>query len=457
MFNLTAELNRQSKTPIYEQLYAAIAEEIRSHGITAGDKLPSKKALASHLGISVNTVETAYAILVQEGYVEPRPRSGYFVQKINAPMSAEGAIAAERPIPKPVYAADFRTNAVDLPSFPYATWVKLSKEVMYANPELLNSGDFKGDFELRESISQYLREFRGVRCMPSQIIIGAGIEYLMLLLTLLLKGKTYAVENPGYGKTEQILRSGGSKINYVALDKDGMCVEDLQRTDSDIAYITPSHQFPTGAVMPIGRRMALLEWVCEGKDRYIIEDDYSGEFNFSVRPFPAVQGLTDCERVIYLSTFSRTLAPSVRIAYMVLPRSLTERYESLFCRYTSTVPRFEQHTLNRFIAEGYFSRHLNRMKNIYKKRCEMLIRILKKYDLKVSGEKAGLHLLAQTKKAAELAAYVLNCGIKLYSLDDYYFTPQKKPSQTLILGYAGCSAEDFERLDRVLHDFFRKN
>ena len=452
MFNITAELDKSSKTPIYEQLYGIIAAEIMSGEVGEGERLPSKKALAAHLGISVNTVETAYGILAQEGLIRSRPRSGYYTCRIEHPKAADTFVSEPPEQPKKQYRADFRTNGVDTSTFPYSTWVRLSKSVMYENPELLNTGDFRGDFELRASIAKYLHEFRGIQCTPSRIVIGAGIEYLLMMLSVLLKGSVIAMENPGYGKTADIFANSGCRINYIPIDASGMSADVLQKTDSDVAYITPSHQFPTGVVMPVSRRIELIAWAREKSERYIIEDDYNGEFNFTIKPIPAVQGLAGGERVIYISTFSRTLAPSVRISYMVLPPELAEAYALKFGRYTCAVPRFEQQTLTRFIDGGYFSRHLSRVKGIYKKRCEAVMGILKRYGYAVSGEKAGLHLLAKVPDAQRLISFCLDRGIRLYKLDDYYFTDEA-PSDTVIIGYAGCSEDAPELLDDILNEF----
>ncbi|MCC8161508.1 MAG: PLP-dependent aminotransferase family protein [Oscillospiraceae bacterium] len=452
MFNFIFTADKESKKPLYEQLYSYVANEIRNNNLTENERMPSKKALAKHLGISVNTVETAYSILVEEGYLRSVPRSGFYVCRIEAPMGGREIEYAEEKAPVKKYKTDFKTNTVDVASFPYATWVKLSKEVLYSNPEYLNAGDVKGDYELCESIAKYLHEFRGVRCSPAQIVVGAGIEYLTMLLTELFDEKSvFALENPGYRKINAILKNNNRRINYIDVDETGLRTDKLKESDSDIVYVTPSHQFPTGAVMSVGRRTELLSWAEEKDGRYIIEDDYNSEFNFSVKPVPAMQGLAVSDKVIYLSTFSRVLAPSIRIAYMVLPKEILKKFDEHFSAYSSTVPRFEQHTLDRFISDGYFSRHLSRVKNIYRKRRDRLMEILDGTDFTITGERAGLHLVLKTPHAKEIIKKAEQNDIKLYDMDDYYMT-ENKCGNSVIIGYAGASEEDMERLGK----FFEK-
>lgn len=455
MYNFTITFNQSGKKPLYEQLYEYIAGEIRAKRILEKEKMPSKKALSAHLGISVNTVETAYSLLVQEGYLCSVPRSGYYVCKIEAPIADDVQILNKPDLPKESYIADFRTNAVDSDAFPFSTWAKLSKEVMSSSPEFLNLGSPQGDYELRTSIAKYLHEFRGVKCTPEQIIVGAGIEYLtMILVEILGRNTVFAVENPGYRKTCDIIKNSGNRVNYINVDNDGMIVDELKDSDSDVVCITPSHQFPTGAIMPVGRRLELISWANEAENRYIIEDDYNSEFNFSVKPVPAVQGLVAGSRVIYMSTFSRILAPSIRIAYMVLPMKLLDIFKSKFSSYSSTVSRFEQQTLNKFISGGYLQRHLNRVKIIYRKRRDFMLAALKKlpYRVEVYGEAAGLHLLIKTDKSQKIIKAAEKGGIKLYKLDDYYFGKCEKTTNTLILGYASCSEADVKLLIDIISE-----
>ena len=448
VFNFTISFDKSEK--LYLQLYKYIAAEINSGRISDGERIPSKKALASHLKLSVNTVEAAYSILIQEGFLKSIPRSGYYAQKNGSQHKLPPEFSApQKQISEFDY--DFSISAQDPDAFPSRTWIKLSKEVMYENPDLLRSGEFSGDIELRHAIAKYLYEFRGVSCSPDQIVIGAGMEYLLMLLTHILpEGSIYAVENPGYRKTHDIFAYTGSRIEYIGLDSEGMITKELSYSGANIAYITPSHQFPTGIIMSADRRKEILEWAYAAKNRYVIEDDYNNEFNYSIKPVPAMQGMDSHERVIYMSTFSRTLAPSIRIAYMVLPPSLTEPFFTRYGRFSSTVPRFEQHTLERFITGGFLERHLNRTRLLYRKRRDALIEMLdsSSIDFDISGEKSGMQLLAETKSVSEILERAQCSRIKLSRLKDFYFTDNT--SDALIIGYALADTNSLNKLKEIL-------
>ena len=448
MYNLMFTPDRTAKKPVYEQLYEFIAQLIRAGELSEGERLPSKKALAAHLGISVNTVETAYGILADEGYVRAKSRSGHYVRRAELPPYESPHLDAER-TEKKVYGTDFKTNAVDSAAFPYSTWIRLMREVMYSHPEYMSGGEMKGDRELRESIAKYLHEFRGVVCSPSQIVIGAGLEYLIMLLAQLSRESSIiAIEDPGYKKAAMIFKNGGREVRYIGVDSGGLRVDELEKSGSSIVYVTPSHQFPTGFVMPADRRAELLAWADGSEGRYIIEDDYNSEFNFSKRPVRAMQAYG--ERVIYISTLSRVIAPSIRVAYMVLPKRLLTLFEQRFGAYAPTVPRYEQHTLARFISDGYFSRHIARMKMLYGKKRTRLLGILEAAGFEVSGC-IGLHAVVRTPAAKEIIRRAKENGIRLCDMDDYYFE-REGPHDSLIIGYAGSSEADMQTLER----FFRR-
>ncbi len=433
MIHILLEFDYKSSLPLYRQLYETIIREIKADHYQENDKMPSKRDLAESLKISENTVDTAYQMLVTEGYLRAVPKSGFYVCRLESlnPMQAKKqTFGQEKQQGKKNYLYDFSPNTVDLENFPFRTWAKISKDIMYNHPDLLNHGDRQGDECLRSALAKYLYEFRAVQCDSEQIIIAAGIEYLLMILNAILPQETaFAIENPAYLRAYYMMKSFGRQIRLINVDKQGMKVDQLRSSGANIAYVTPSHQFPTGVVMPVGRRTDLLKWANEKKDRYIIEDDYDSEFGFSGKPIPALQGLDYHGKVIYLGTFSRSIAPSIRISYMVLPDALLQQYRKQFSFHSATVSRFEQHTLSRFIVEGYLERHLNRSRKVYKKKKEALIQAFKRTSfgnkIKVFGDEAGLHFLLKIQNGMseqELLQCAEDVGIKINGISDFYIT-----------------------------------
>lgn len=249
MFHLTTALDAASAVPLYEQLYDSLAEEMRTGAIPAGTRMPGKRRLAAELSVSVNTVDAAYQLLAAEGYLESRERSGFYVQEYLAlPVRPETLPAAPAPLPpaaqpeRPVR-YDLSTRGVDPALFPFRTWARLQKELLYSSPELLTHGDAQGDLELRRALAGYLEEYRGVRCSAEQIVVGAGLEYLLGLLAPLLPGAA-AVENPGYPRAKRVLENNGVPCCCLPVDEDGLSIEALTRSGAAVCYVTPSHQFP---------------------------------------------------------------------------------------------------------------------------------------------------------------------------------------------------------------------
>jgi len=385
MVHLTTALDPASAVPLYEQLYRSLAAEMRAGTLTAGTRMPGKRRLAAELSVSVNTVDTAYQMLAAEGYLTARERSGFTVQEYLAlpqgtqPPAAPSAPAAAHPADTaPPVQFDLSTRGVDPGLFPFRTWARLQKELLYSAPELLTPGDARGDAALRQALAGYLAEYRGVQCDPEQLVVGAGLEYLLGLLAPLLPGPA-AVETPGYPRARQVLENNGVPCRCLPVDADGLSLAALSASDAAVCYITPSHQFPTGVTMPAGRRAELLHWAARAPGRrYIIEDDYDSEFRFDTRPLPSLQGMAGADGpVVYLSTCSRSLAPGIRIAYMVLPRQLLGAWQEKYELYSGTVGRFEQQTLARFITGGYFTRHLARERTAYKARRDALAAALR--------------------------------------------------------------------------------
>ena len=449
---LTPILDAGSSRPLYEQLYRHIRSEIETGRLKAGERLPSKRTLAAHLKISVVTVEGAYGQLLAEGYLRSEPKRGFFVQAVQEapPPAVPLPPLAAAPV-RPRFDYDFSTSGVDTSLFPFATWAKLMREVLSQQEDtLLASSHPQGVPELRQAIAQHLYRFRGIRADPGQIVVGAGSETLLGFLVQLL-GRTgaYGVEDPGYAKTHRILSSCGAKVCPIPLDEYGLNVDLLDAQRIQIAHVTPSHHFPLGTIMPAPRRQALLRWAAERPERYIVEEDYDSEFRFSGRPIPALQSLDVGERVIYLNTFAKTLAPSLRVSYMVLPPHLLTRWRQEFWFYASTVPSFEQYALARFMERGHFERHLNRTRMRYRARREALLAAAKTTGLTAvgsfSGGDAGLHLLLwmdrrwQEQELVDRAAAV-GVGVAPLSAYDLSAPPAGRPP-ALILGYTRVDAE----------------
>ena len=467
MLDLTLCLDTQASKPLYQQLYESLAQQIRTGRLRSGDRLPGKRSLASQLAVAVNTVDTAYQMLVAEGYLEAKPKSGFFVLEY---MDALPAVQRREPSPAlssfeeaPHPRFDLSTGGVDTALFPFRTWGRIQKELLYASPELLSHGHRQGDTALRQNLASYLRAYRGVDCSAEQVVVGAGVEYLLGLLAQLLRGSIAAIENPGYDRSRTILENNGISCRCVDIDSNGLSPSSLEASGANLCYITPSHHFPTGVTMPVGRRAQLLRWAqseTNGLGRYILEDDYDAEFRFDMRPIPSLQGIAGPDGpVVYLCTFSKSLAPSIRIACMVLPPELLERYRTAFGSYSNTVSRFEQQTLCRFLEEGYFTRHLARMRGVYKARMEMLIRELERCfgreNIVLQGRHTGLHLLLtipggpgeETMASAARAA-----GIQLQGLSGYYMERKERcPKNTVVLGYASLRDEDIPSLAHALY------
>jgi GntR family transcriptional regulator/MocR family aminotransferase len=489
-FSLTPD--SRSRHPLYRQLYASLAEQIRIGEIPAGARLPGKRTLAAELGVCVNTVDTAYQMLASEGYIESRPRSGFVVLSFSdaLPREADGAFphigtllpdgaadchAASKPGKASVPCAepslpvamlspmrfDLSTTGVDTTLFPFRTWGRLQKELLYSAPELLSHGDGRGDANLRIALAEYLAAYRGVRCTPEQIVVGAGLEYLLGLLAPLLKG-VCAVEDPGYPATRKTLENSGLSCRAIAVDAEGLSVSTLAASDAALCYVTPSHQFPTGVTMPAPRRAALLAWAQKAPDRYILEDDYDSEFRFEQRPLPCLQGMAGpAGRVIYLSTVSKSLAPSIRIAYLVLPQALLGPWHARYGGYASTVSRFEQQTFCRFLSEGYFTRHLARMRNTCRARRNALVAALNTAfgadRIRLFGLHTGLHLLLTLPDGPGEHAMVAAAaaeGIHLTGLSAYYTNPKACPPNTVVIGYGTLSASLAPEVASSLYNAF---
>ena len=470
---------------LYEHLYKCIKNDIINGTLSAGTKLPSKRSFARNLGISTITVENAYQQLIAEGYVFSVQKKGYYVCDIDedsvlrsggagaAPAFRRGAAsdptsppqqpqkrsAASSPAPRPIM-TDFAANHTAPENFPFAVWARILRSVISEQKEaLMTPSPSAGTARLRRAICAHLRAFRGMNAAPEQIIVGAGTEYLYsLLIQLLGAQRVYAVEDPGYRKISKIYSSHGVKCRHIPLDAGGVVTSELEASGADILHISPSHHFPTGIVTPISRRYELLAWAAKSDSRYIIEDDYDSEFRLEGRPVPTLSSIDVMEKVIYMNTFSKSLTPTIRISYMVLPEHLVRRFYEKLSFYSCTVSNFEQLTLASFIEEGYLEKHINRMRTFYRNRRDDILNAIAKSPLaarvRITEEDAGLHFLMKidTKLTEqEFRREALSRGIRLAPLSDYYDDPARAPKNTYIINYSDIQPERLKEAIEALN------
>lgn len=454
---LTYNLEKRGKLPIYDFLCRCIKADISAHKLKPNEKLPSKRQLAAHHKISVITVENAYNQLIDEGFVYSAEKKGYFVSPLifpaySAPKKAEKKFFENNPSAS--YLLNISSGKINAEKFPFSIWSRLMRQSLTDKyTELLNPVPPHGISELCEAISEYLYRFRGMEINSEQIIIGAGTEYLYtLLIQLLGKESVFAVENPGYKKVARIFSSCGASWVYTDLDENGISIEKLNISSASIVHTSPTHHYPTGIVMPAARRRELLNWAYSGENRYIIEDDYDSEFRFTGRPLPPLVSMDDGGKVIYINTFSKTIAPSLRISYMVLPYPLLEKYNSLLGFYSCTVPSFDQYTLYRFINDGYFEKHINRMKIYYKNLRDNIFKLIQESKLSekitIEENSSGLHFLISLNTAHsddEMKKKLLSCGIKANFLSDYSYGGKKNDSHTIVFNYSGINIESLKK------------
>lgn len=479
---LTFSLDSQSQLPLYVQIYQKIQQQILEGTLTAGSKLPSTRSLSTHLGVSRNTVDTAYYQLQAEGYIDAAPKSGFYVcdnrpeQRMRQtsfsrtspgdsstapPMDSSIAPSPDKPAEKqhspsaPDCHYDFSPSAIDISHFPFSVWKKLSRQCLMEEQELFLLGENAGDASLRQAICDYVRFSRQVQCEPEQIIVGAGVDFLlqMLSITFRQQGLTeITMENPGYMQAAYIFRNNGLNLSAGSLDERGLTLSSLS-PETQIAYVTPSHQYPLGIVMPFGRRKELLSWAGEAPDRYIIEDDHDSEFRYKGKPIPSLQGMDQQERVIYMGTFSKAITPAIRVGYLILPPSLLPSYQRICGHYSCTVSRLDQAILSRFLSEGYFEKHLNRMRKIYRRKHDLVLSclqpLLEQYGLRIRGENAGLHLVlelpSQGPSEEELIHRAAQAGIRLYGLRQHYLHDIYQPISAVLLGYSNLSEEEIKK------------
>lgn len=455
-------------TPLYEQVYDCLKRDILAGVIRPGEKLPSKRTFASHNGISTITIQNAYDQLISEGYVYTIPKKGYYAAKINdmlrVPKKSRISLDIKVPDAPESYEVDLSSNKMNPDHFPFSVWAKVSRETISNQcKELMEVSPTGGILELREAIADYLKSFRGMLVDPNQIVVGAGTEYLYgLLVQLLGNEKEYCIENPGYKKLVQIYRQYQITCRYARMDDDGITVEGLQASGADIAHISPNHHFPTGITMPANRRYEVLAWANEKEGRYIIEDDYDSEFRPSGKPLPTLISMDACEKVIYMNTFSKSLTPTIRISYMILPTHLANRFYEQLSFYSCTVSNFEQYTLAAFLDKGYFEKHINRMRLYYIRQRKRLIQEIEGSKLKdcceIIENEAGLHFLVKLKTQkpdCEIIDNLQKKGIRIQALSEYFFTNDVEKEHYFIVNYSNIELDKISQACDALYEVIR--
>ncbi len=438
---------------LYIQIYQQIKQQIRSGSLPEDYRLPSKRQLAAQLQISVNTVSSAYSQLVSEGFLIAKPQRGFFVCHLDELIQTETLDEKQHEVqqkdsPSPII-VDFSINDVARDKFPFQAWRKtMNKCFNEYDPDLLTSTPPQGDQQLRQAIAQYVYQARGVNCTAEQVIIGAGNDNLLQMLSYILDSScTIGMENPVYHKAMHFFQRMGHHVLSFPVDDHGLQIEPLEQYDNIAVYVTPSHQFPLGITMPVSRRIKLLNWSQEGSNRYIIEDDYDSEFRYNSRPVPALQSLDHNSRVIYLGTFSKSIAPSLRISYMVLPRPLLKQYLDQYLSFQSAVSRFEQNVLYEFIVSGHFETHLNKMRKLYRTRGQDLAQALTIFGnhLQIFGEGAGLYLAVQLKNGlteTDMCQRAIEKGVKVYPISPYFIgTVPPEHQSKVLLGFGSLTTE----------------
>ncbi len=451
---LTYQLKKGQGLPLYESLYRCIREDILRGTLQPGEKLPSKRALCANLKVSKITVENAYNQLLAEGYIRSQEKVGYFVEALPV-QPRQPRLTPDPPLEKPQL-VDLTANGPA--RFPFSVWSRLQRQVLLdTDKDLLQKLPNQGLWELRQAIARHLQAYRGMDVDPQDILIGAGTDFLYnLLVQLLGRDKCYALEEPGYGKIRRIYESAGARCLDAPMDQEGVLPQGL--ADAHVLHISPAHHFPTGRVTSLARRHALLSWAWEAPDRWIIEDDYDSEFRFQGHPLPTLRSLDRQDRVIYMNSFSKSLAPSIRVGFMVLPAALRQRFLEEFGFYGCTVTGFEQHTLTRFMDSGHFERHINRMRKFYRTRRDLVAALFEECPCRarftILEEHAGLHFLLQIRTNLPDEALVRrfrNTGILVRSLGSYYHGPvPAQDAHCLVVNYSGLTGENLQQLREAL-------
>lgn len=463
-------INNESNVPLYLQVYNQLKEKIIIGQIPAAGKLPSTRKLSTTLNVSRNTVENAYQQLCSEGYIEGKAGSGFVALELDCIEISKPAVGEFKEVEEHKkivhkensnnnYKYNFCYGGLSASDFPLNLWKKVSNKCLssISVENLTSYKATKGELDLRIELMKYLAESRGVSCNPEQIIITSGMEYSLSLLCQLFRGDfdQIALEDPGYRGARNIIINNGYDVIPIGLKKDGINLEELESSSAKIVYVTPSHQFPTGFVMSIQKRLKLLNWATR-KQGFIIEDDYDSEFRYNSRPIPSLQGIDSNGCVIYIGTFSKSFSPSLRLNYMILPPLLLEKYDKLFNRYQSSVPFIQQKIIQQFMHLGHWDRHLRKICLTNKKKHDILINTIHKLmgdKVIIHGKDAGLHILLEFNNGLsenELIERAKNSGVLVSPVSTFWMRPDKYSDNMILLGYGDMTEDEIVEGIKVL-------
>lgn len=452
---------------IYQQVYEGIREKILKRLVRANEKLPSKRELADQLQVSVNSITNAYEQLQAEGYIYTVERKGYYVENIDHIVGEENKLNNKLPNDLKENNADNREGWLslshmtsDLSIFPFNEWLKCQQRAIKNHIEDLAELTYpQGPYMVRKTISRMIGLTRGVICEPEQIVIGAGTQSLVRQLMELQKNDSIiAVEDPGYSRFYTLLKKMGFVVKTIQLDEKGIEIRQVASSKAKFLFVTPSHQFPTGIIMPVSRRIELLNWATEADDRYIVEDDYDSEFKYETDSIPSLQSLDRNHRVIYTGTFSKTLLPGIRISYMVLPPNLLREYRNCsanLMQYSNSLALF---TLHYFIESGSYAKHVKRMSHHYESKRKLLMNQLKKrfkHNIEIVDIPAGLHFRASfvTKRTyKEIIEKARQVKLEIYTMQRFMLEHRYKGDSRMemILGFANIKEGEIEEaVDRL--------
>lgn len=454
-------LNNNIQTPKYIQIYEQLRNEIIRGELPEGSKLVSTRYLAESLAVGRNTVEKAYLQLSSEGYVESRVGSGFYVQNIHNIFSLGNdrknvefpTEHKERKLQENII-CNFQYGYLSPQDFPQNIWRKVSMKALASlNAEDMTMySDPKGELQLRKELAEYLRKSRGVTCSTEQIILCSGLESALSLLSQLFRNiySQIAFEEPGYFGAREIFEHNGFNTVSVSVGKDGVNVNELEKSSAQVIYVTPSHQFPTGAVMPIQKRLRLLEWAVKNNG-IIIEDDYDSELRYNTRPIPSISNVSGNDNVIYIGTMSKSLSPSLRVSYMVLPQKWLNHYNKEFKLYQSPVSIIQQRILYEFIHSGHFESHLRKLCVINKRKHDLLVRLIHELmsnEVVIHGKHAGLHILLESTQGLtekEMIDRAKEYGVLVYPVSIFWHDVHCYSNNMVLLSFGNVSEKQLTK------------